>query len=263
MPFIQSDSVRLHYRVDEPSQAGAQAPWLMLCSSLGATQDMWWPQLEALSQHFRVLRYDRRGHGQSSTPPGLYTLDDLGRDALAVLDAVGAQRAHFCGISLGGLTGQWLAVNAPQRLGRLVLCSTAVKIGTEAAWRVRIEQAQREGLAGLAESSISRWFTPAFIAAQPDAIERIRKAYLAGSPHGYAGCCNALIDADFRPLLPRMTTPLLAIAGTSDPTAPPAELRAIAAGVADGRCVELPAAHLSNIEAAAAFNRALLGFLVG
>jgi 3-oxoadipate enol-lactonase len=255
--FVTVHGVRLHYRVD----GRANGPWLTFCNSLGTDLTMWDRQIEALGEHFRILRYDRRGHGRSATPPAPYAIDDLGHDVLGLLDALGIERTHYCGLSIGGLVGQWLALHAPQRLDRLVLCSTAAKIGTEEGWRARIDQVREHGMASIAEGTVSRWFTPEFAAAEPAAVANILGRLQQTSVEGYAGCCAALIDADFRGELGCISVPTMALAGHDDPVTTPADLRVIAAGVADGCYAEVGGRHICNLESAAAFNSTLGRFL--
>jgi 3-oxoadipate enol-lactonase len=257
MPFATLNTVRLHYRID-----GAEhLPWLLLCNSLGTDLLMWDAQIDALSAHFRVLRYDRRGHGESSAPPSPYTIDDLGRDVLGLLDALEIPKTHFCGLSIGGLVGQWLALNATERIERLVLCSTAAKIGTEEGWRPRIAQVRDHGLESIADATVLRWFTPAFVEREPAVIEAIRTGLLHTSKDAYIGCCEALIHADFRADLGHIRMPLLAIAGNDDPVTTPDDLRHIADQVGNGRYAEVAGRHICNIESAAEFNAALTTFL--
>lgn len=248
----------LRIRIDGP----AGAPWLVLSNSLGAALEMWEPQLAAFSQHYRVLRYDARGHGQSTLPPPpQWTIDDLGRDVLGLLDALDIVRAHFCGLSMGGSTGMWLATHAPQRLERLVLCNTTPWLGPPDAMNTRIEQVRREGLGGLVEPILQRWFTPEFRAQDPQAVERIRQMVLATPVAGYVGCCEALRDMDLRGHLPGIAARTLVIAGTHDPAPTVAAAQQWAATIPRSRFIELPAAHLSNTGAAQAFNACVLGFL--
>ncbi|MGY1408579.1 3-oxoadipate enol-lactonase [Luteimonas sp. A611] len=256
MSFLDLPRHRLHYRID-----GGAGPWLLLCNSLGTDLQMWDAQAAALSEHFRVLRYDRRGHGASSAPPPPYTLAELGGDALALLDALGIERTHFCGLSIGGLVGQWLGVHAGERIDRLVVCATASRIGTAEGWNARIAQVQAGGLAPVISATAERWFTPGFIAAHPDAVEAILKRFTEVSAEAYIGCCAALAEADLRGDIARIERPLLAVSGDDDPVCPPAELQAIADGVANGRHVALPGRHIVNIESASAFNALLLDFL--
>jgi 3-oxoadipate enol-lactonase len=257
MQFLDLPSHRLHYRIDGRDDA----PWLTFCNSLGTDLYMWDPQVAALAGQFRILRYDRRGHGESTAPAGRYTVAELGADVLALWDALGVERSHYCGLSIGGLTGQWLGVHAPTRLRRLVVCATAAKIGTVDGWQARIDQVAAEGLLPLAEGTVQRWFTPAFATAHPLVIDEILTSFLATSPEGYIGCCNAVAQADFRDQLARIAVPLLAIAGDDDPVCPPEDLRHIADGVAAGRDAQVPGRHICNLESPQAFNALLQEFL--
>lgn len=256
MALLELSTHQLHYRVD-----GDAGPWVVFCNSLGTDLHMWDAQVEALSTRFRVLRYDRRGHGQSTAAPGPYTLADLGGDVLALMDALEIERAHFCGLSIGGLVGQWLGIHAPERIERLVVCATAVKIGTAESWNQRIALVQGRGLTPLLGATADRWFTPDFIAANPDVVEDILARFAAVSAEGYAGCCAALAGADLRAQINRIGVPVLAISGDDDPVCTPDDLQAIADGVADGRHLSLPGRHIVNIESAEAFSAALADFL--
>lgn len=253
MDLLELDAHRLHYRIDGP----VDAPWLTFCNSLGTDLHMWDPQVAALSGRFRILRYDRRGHGHSSAPPGLYSVADLGADVLALWDHLGVARSHFCGLSIGGLTGQWLGVHAGTRLHTLTVAATAAKIGTAESWETRIAQVHAQGLLPLREGTAERWFTPAFVAAQPAQVEDILQRFVATSVAGYVGCCHAVATADFRDQLAQIGVPTLAIAGDDDPVCPPADLQAIARGVAHGHAVAVPGRHICNIESADAFTAAL------
>ncbi|MEN1925223.1 3-oxoadipate enol-lactonase [Luteimonas qiangzhengi] len=256
MALLELSTHQLHYRVD-----GDAGPWVVFCNSLGTDLHMWDAQVEALSTRFRVLRYDRRGHGQSTAATGPYTLADLGGDVLALMDALEIERAHFCGLSIGGLVGQWLGIHAPERIERLVVCATAAKIGTAKSWNQRIALVQDKGLAPLLDATDDRWFTPDFIAANPDVVEDILARFAAVSAEGYAGCCAALAGADLRAQINRIGVPVLAISGDDDPVCTPDDLQAIADGVADGQHVSLPGRHIVNIESAEAFSAALADFL--
>ena len=256
MSYFDQPGRRLHYRID-----GDSGPWLTFCNSLGTDLHMWDAQARALSGSFRVLRYDRRGHGASPAPPAPYALADLGGDVLALLDGLGIERTHFCGLSIGGLVGQWLGVHAGNRLDKLVVCATAAKIGTTEGWREREELVREQGLTPLLDATADRWFTPAWIAANPDRVKEILARFAAVSAEGYRGCCAALAGADLRDELGAITMPLLAISGNDDPVCTPADLQAIADGVADGRHLSLPGRHIVNIESADAFSAALADFL--
>lgn len=257
MAFLDLPTHRLHYRID-----GAEgAPWLTFCNSLGTDLTMWDLQVAELSADFRILRYDRRGHGQSTAAQGLYTIDQLGGDVIALWDALGIERTHFCGLSIGGLTGQWLGLNAAQRLDKLVVCATAAKIGTAQGWAQRIAGVRESGMAPLAEGTVMRWFTEHFTDTHEEQVRAILDAFLATTPAGYAGCCNAVAQADFRDVLAQIGVPLLAIAGDDDPVCPPADLQHIADRVADGRFVQVGGRHICNVESPAAFTGALRSFL--
>jgi 3-oxoadipate enol-lactonase len=260
MPFVEVNGVRVHCLFDEPP-APFRAPILVFSNSLGTNFSMWDPQIPALATRFRILRYDTRGHGQSAVTPGPYTITQLGRDVVALLDAFQIERAHFCGLSMGGAIGMWLGIYAADRIGRLALCNTGAKIGTAETWNARIEAIRARGMAPLADSVIQRWFSPAFIASAPDKIERTRQMIIATPLEGYVANCAAIRDMDQRETISRITAPALVIAGAKDPATPPADGRFIAERISGARYVELDAAHLSNIEAAKPFTDTLLQFL--
>lgn len=255
------DGCAIAWRMDGPEDGAGDAPVVILSNSLGTAMDMWSAQVVALAARFRVLRYDTRGHGRSDVPAGAYGLDRLGRDVLDLMDALGIARAHFCGLSLGGMTGQWLGVHAPDRFDRLVLANTAACMGPPSGWQSRIASVLENGLAGMTSAILERWFTPEFRAAAPDGIAPVREGLLATSPAGYAGCCAAIRDMDMRPVIGLIDLPTLVIAGARDPATPPADAEVLAARIAGSQLVTLDAAHLSNIEQPAAFNAALLDFL--
>jgi len=257
MPLLQLDQHHLNYQIE--GKEGA--PWLTFCNSLGTDLSMWDAQAAALAGEYRILRYDRRGHGQSSSPPGLYTVDDLGADVLVLWDHLGIERSHFCGLSVGGLTGQWLGVHKGERLQTLTVAATAAKIGTAEGWATRITQVQADGLAPMVEATRERWFTPTFAASHAAEVDDVLARFVATDAAGYAGCCNAVGSADFRDLLGSITVPVLAIAGEDDPVCSPADLQAIADGVANGRYVGVAGRHICNIESPAAFTAALAAFL--
>lgn len=235
--------------------------WLVLSNSLGTSAELWAPQLEALRARFHVLCYDSRGHGASGAPPGPYSIERLAEDALTLLDALGIERAHFCGLSKGGMVGQWLGANAPQRIDRLVLANTAASLGPASAWQERIELVLARGMESVVETALGRWFTPAFRQSAAKQVEAARAMLLATPAAGYAGCCAALRDLDLRASASRITAPTLLVAGAFDPATPPERLRELAAAISGSKLVELAAAHLSNIEQPEAFNRAVLEFL--
>lgn len=259
MAYLELPGHRLHYRVD--GNASDDKPWLLFCNSLGTNIHMWDAQVGALSQHYRLLRYDRRGHGRSSTPPAPYSLDDLGGDVLALLDALEIERTHFCGLSIGGLTGQWLGVHAGKRLDKIVLCATAAKIGTAEGWAARIEAVKADGLDALVPATAERWFSQSFNASHAFDVANVLKGFAATSLGGYVGCCAALAAADLRNDLEWIVNPLLAISGQDDGVCPPQDLEDIAAAAPRGRHISLPGRHIVNMESASLFNAALLEFL--
>nr|WP_280639864.1 3-oxoadipate enol-lactonase [Pseudomonas sp. RGM2987] len=252
----------MNYRFDGPQDA----PVLVLSNSLGTNLHMWDEQVAAFSEHFRVLRFDTRGHGGSLVTEGPYSIEQLGGDVLAMLDALDIDRVHFCGLSMGGLIGQWLGINAGERLHKLVVCNTAAKIGDPSVWNPRIETVLRDGQAAmvaLRDASIARWFTPDFAEAHPEQAKKITDMLAATSPQGYAANCAAVRDADFREQLSSIRVPLLVIAGTEDAVTPPSGGHFIQERVSGAQYAEFRAAHLSNVQAGAAFSARVLDFLLG
>jgi 3-oxoadipate enol-lactonase len=257
MPFAESNGARLNYRFDGP----ADAPVLVLSNSLGTNLSMWDPQIPALAAQLRVLRYDTRGHGQSSVTAGPYSISQLGRDVVGLLDGLGIERAHFCGLSMGGVIGMWLGVYAPERINRLVLCNTAAKIGSAEMWNTRIDTVRTNGLNAVAETQAQRWFTPAFIARAPNVIAATRQMIASTSPEGYAANCGAIRDMDQRETISRIRARTLVIAGLHDPVISAADIRYLVDTIPGAKLVELEASHLSNVEAPVEFTKALLNFL--
>ncbi|MGV3479364.1 MAG: 3-oxoadipate enol-lactonase [Sphingobium sp.] len=252
-----SDGCPIAWRLDGPDDA----PILLLSNSLGTTMDMWAPQLAAFTAQHRVLRYDSRGHGSSGAPKGDYSLDRLGRDAVELLDKLDIATAYFCGLSLGGMVGQWLGVNQPERIGRLIIANSSAYMGPPSAWHDRIALVHAQGMAAIADAVTERWFTPEFRATSPDVVDAIRTMLLTTEPDGYCGACAAIAAMDMRPLLSRIAPPALVIGGLRDPATPPDHARALAAGIDGSQLVELPAAHLSNCELPERFTEAVTGFL--
>jgi 3-oxoadipate enol-lactonase len=251
--------------LDYTLQGPAGKPVLVLSNSLGTNRHMWDSQVAAFTEHFQVLRYDTRGHGQSLVSPGTYSIEQLGGDVLALLDALQLDKVHFCGLSMGGLIGQWLGINAGERLHKLVICNTAAKIGTQDVWNPRIEMVLGQGeqaMVALRDASIARWFTPAFAEANPSETRRVTDMLAATSPQGYAANCAAVSDADFREQLGAIKVPLLVIAGTEDAVTTPADARFIQSQVAGAEYAEFAAAHLSNVEVGAPFSDRVIEFLL-
>lgn len=257
MPLIQAGDLRMGYALAGPPGA----PVVVLSHSLGADLSMWDPQRPALEGAFRVLRYDGRGHGQTTVTPGPCTIALLGGDVLRLLDALDLERVHFCGLSIGGLIGMWLGAHAPERILRLVLSNTAPRIGTAETWNARIEKVSREGMAAVAPAVVERWFTPEFRARKPEVVASALRMLAATSAEGYAASCAAVRDADETGDLQAIRVPTLVVAGSHDPATPPAEGRSLAARIAGARYVELPASHLSNLEVPERWNAEIAPFL--
>jgi 3-oxoadipate enol-lactonase len=259
MPFVEIGDFRAHYAVS----GTVGTPVLVLSNSLGTNFSLWDPQVPEFEKHFRVLRYDTRGHGQSSVTAGPYRIEQLGRDVLHILDRLSLGRVHFCGLSLGGMIGMWLGINAPERLQKMVLCNTAARIGTAEIWNARIEAVRKGGMKSIAPAVIERWFTPSFRAAAPETIAETQRMIESSPPEGYAACCAAIRDMDQRETISSITLPTLVISGAKDSATPPAEGQFLAGKIRGARYVELPAAHLSNVEAAGQFSAEVLRFLAG
>lgn len=260
MPFIQLPDGKLHYQLEGPQGA----PVMLLSNSLGTDLHMWDSQMPMFTRHFQVLRYDTRGHGQSLATEGSYSIEQNGRDVLALLDALQLPSVHFCGLSMGGLIGQWLAINAAPRLQRVVLCNTAAKIGTAQVWNPRIEMVLREGTAAmqaLREASIARWFTAPFAEAAPQQVEPIVAMLARTSPQGYAANCAAVRDADFRQQISAIKQPVLVVCGSYDAVTTPADGQFLAEHIEGAEYVEFHAAHLSSVEAGNAFGERIVTFL--
>ena len=257
MPIVKSGEARIHYELDGLSGP----PVLVFSNSLGANYSMWDPQALEFGKKLRVLRYDTRGHGQSSATPGPYSIGELAKDVLALLDALNLDRVHFCGLSMGGQIGMWLGANAPERLNKLILCNTGAKIGTAENWNARIEAVRKNGMKSIASAVLERWFSPSFREKAPAAVLNTQKMLEAVNPEGYAACCAAVRDFDFREQLDRIRVPALVIAGAHDPATPPADGRFLAHQIPGARYVELDAAHLSNIEDQDRFNNEVAAFL--
>jgi 3-oxoadipate enol-lactonase len=241
------------------------APVVMLSHSLASSMVMWNPQLGSLEPHFKVLRYDMLGHGRSEAPDGAYTLEMLAEDAVALLDALGIDAVDFVGLSIGGMIGQALALNHGDRLESLALCDTSAVMPAEAQpiLQQRIALARQNGMADQVDGTLERWFTPQYLKANPPEVEMIRQQIKATPLAGYIGCSEALRGLNYLERLSEITPPTLIVVGEEDPGTPVAASEAIHERIAGSQLVILPSArHLSNIEQAEAFNRALMEFLL-
>ena len=244
MSYADLSQVRLYYVID----GSADAPVLVLSNSLGTCADMWARQIPTLSQHFRVVRYDTRGHGKSSVPAGEYTFSQLAGDVVELLDHLNIDQASFCGLSMGGPTGLQLALDHPQRLRKLILSNTAARIGSAEGWTTRIDAVSQNGLENMAPGLVERWLTPDFRAAEPGLTQVLVDMLRRTSNEGYSANCASLRDADLRPRLAEIKVPTLVIAGTHDPSTSPQDGRDLQAGIANAQYVELKTSHISNWE---------------
>lgn len=238
-------------------------PAVVLSNSLGSDHRMWDPQLTALEEHFRVIRYDTRGHGASPVPDGPYSIDDVADDLIALLDRFDVDRAHLIGLSLGGMTMMRVAARHPERVDRLaLLCTSAALPAARQGYLERAAQVRANGTASVAQGVVSRWFTADYLAAHPNR-RKFFEAMVAGTPaDGYAGCCELLASMDLTHDLPRISAPTLAIAGADDAATPPAMLAEIAATVQTGTLLLVPdACHLANYQQAQMITPALIEHL--
>jgi len=257
MPMIDADGCLLNVSV-EGRDGG---PTLMLSNSLGCTLEMWEPQMAAFTKLFRVIRYDRRGHGKSGAPGGPTSMARYGRDVLTILDDLNIDKVHWCGLSMGGMVGQWLGANAPERFDRIVLSNTSSYYPDPTNWLNRIKAVHEGGLASVADAVIGGWLTPDFREREP-AITANMKAMLIASPvEGYLAACEALSTLDQRDLLPKVKSPTLVIAGRHDMATPVAAGEYIRSQIPGASLTILDAAHISNVEQPHAFTDAVVGFL--
>jgi 3-oxoadipate enol-lactonase len=258
MPDISADGCTIHVEVEGPQGA----PVLMLSNSLGTNLHMWDGQVAAFTRHFRLVRFDRRGHGRSAAPIGPYSMERLGRDALAVLDALGIERTSWCGLSMGGMEGQWLGANAASRIDKLILSNTSCYFPDKAIWNERIKQLRDKGLAALVDATMERWFMAEFRRKSPQAIAAMREMFLATDVEGYVGCGLAIRDMDHRSLLAKIRAPTLVIAGRHDPATTLEAGEFIAEHVPGAKLAVLEAAHIANLEQPKAYNDTVLNFLL-
>lgn len=257
MPTFTSNDAQINYQ----TFGDANKPALIFSNSLGTKYSMWQPQIQHFQQDHYVICYDTRGHGVSSAPQGPYSLEQLGQDVVNLLDHLDIAKAAFCGISMGGLTGQWLAIHKPERFSQVIVCNTAAKIGQEQVWQDRAVLVREQGLAPIAATAASRWFTDPFIQSNPAVVAELSNDLGAGSPEGYANCCEALAKADVREQLSSIQIPVLIIAGQQDPVTTVADGQFMQQRITNSRLFEINASHISNIEQPEAFNQAVQTFL--
>ncbi|MDQ0060148.1 alpha/beta fold hydrolase [Paenibacillus harenae] len=256
--FATGDGVRIAYRID----GSADKPVLMLANSIATSMSMWDGQIAELSLHFRVLRYDYRGHGNSDTPAGPYSFDRLGRDVIELLDALHIDRVHFLGLSLGGVIGQWLGIYAPERLGRLILSNTSSYLGPADQWEGLIASVlQPEKMSEFADMFMKNWFPSHMLESENAIVAKFREMVLATRPQGIAGSWAAIRDMDMRRTVALINSPTLVIAGQYDTVTLPSHSVLIAETVPNANLLVLPAVHLSNVEYEAEFLSTVLEFL--
>lgn len=236
-------------------------PVLVLSNSLGTTLEMWEPQLSALTRTHPVVRYDHRGHGRSPVPPGPYTVAELGRDVLELIDELDVDRVSFCGLSIGGVVGIWLACHVPDRLDRLVLACTRLSY-PHREWNDRATVVRADGVVAIADAVLGRWFIPSFRDSSPTTVERFRSMLTETSVEGYAACCDALAGLDLSDMLSSITAPTLVLSGSDDPAAPPDLGAHVAASIVGAsHAVIAGGAHIANVEQPEAFTAQLLEHL--
>ncbi|MGA3141234.1 MAG: 3-oxoadipate enol-lactonase [Xanthobacteraceae bacterium] len=258
MPEISADGTAIHVEVEGPQDA----PVLMLSNSLGTNLHMWDDQVPALTRHFRLVRFDRRGHGGSAVPKGPYSIERLGRDALAVMDGLGIAKVNWCGLSMGGMEGMWLGANAASRIDKLILSNTASYFPDRTMWDGRIEVARDKGLVALVDGTIERWFTAEFRRRSPQAVARIREMFLATEVEGYVGCGAAIRDMDNRSLLAKVSVPTLVIAGRHDMGTTLEAGQFIAEHIPGAKLAVMETAHIANVEQPQLYTDTVLGFLL-
>jgi 3-oxoadipate enol-lactonase len=258
MPVIQSNGCPIDVEVSGPESA----PVLMLSSSLGTTKHMWDPQMDAFTKDYRVVRYDRRGHGKSGVPQGPYTMEMLARDAIAIMDALKLDKVNWLGLSMGGMEGMWLGANAGNRINKLILSNTTAHYPDKTMWHNRMDAVSKAGsVAAIADMVINAWLTKEFQAAHPDVTARMKEMMIATPADGYLACCAAVRDMDHRELLKTIKVPTLIIAGAKDPATNVAAAEFLRDSTPGSKLAIVDAAHIANVEATDAYTRTVLDFL--
>lgn len=257
MPKFTSNDAEINYQ----TFGDATHPAIVFSNSLGTKYSMWQPQVDALQNDFFIICYDTRGHGASSAPQGPYTLAQLGQDVVNLLEHLNIKKASFCGISMGGLTGQWLAIHKSEYFNHVIVCNTAAKIGQEQAWNDRAKLVREQGLQPIAATAATRWFTERFIQSQAAIVESLSNDLAAGSAEGYASCCEALAKADLRENLKSITVPVLVIAGQQDPVTTIVDGQFMVDRITNSQLFEINASHISNIECPEEFTQAVRQFI--
>lgn len=257
MPTFQKQDVSLNYQ----TFGEKNKPALIFSNSLGTNYSMWQPQIDALKDDFYIVCYDTRGHGQSSAPNHAYTIEELGQDVVDLLDYLNIKQTNFCGISMGGLIGQWLAVYKPEYFNKIIVSNTAAKIGNKDAWLERANKVRQEGLQPISDTAASRWFTDRFIQAKPNVVKTMRENLSTGSAQGYANCCEALAMADLRENLKNAKVPMLVIGGEQDPVTTVEDAKAMVNTAQNATLATINASHIANVEKAEDFTQLIKEFL--
>lgn len=258
MPVIDSHGCPIDVEVTGPGDA----PVLMLSSSLGTTKHMWDPQMEAFAGRYRVVRYDRRGHGHSGVPKGPYTMELLARDAIAVMDGLGLKKVNWVGLSMGGMEGMWLGANAPDRIEKLILSNTSTYYPDKTPWHTRIDTVTKAGsVAAIADTVINAWLTQNFQKNNPTETARMKEMMIATPVEGYLGCCAAVRDMDHREIIKAITAPTLIIAGSKDMATNVEAAEFIRDRIKGAKLAIVDAAHISNVEQPEAYAKEVIGFL--
>jgi len=257
MPTFTSQDAQINYQ----TFGDTSKPAIVFSNSLGTNFSMWQSQIDVFQKDYFVICYDTRGHGASTAPKGPYTIEQLGQDVVNLLDHLNIEKAAFCGISMGGLTGQWLAIHRPEHFSHVIICNTAAKIGQESAWLDRASLVREHGLAQIASTAAGRWFTEAFVQSNPDIVAKLSNDLSAGSIEGYASCCEALAKADVREQLKNIIVPVLIVAGQQDPVTTVKDGEFMQERIPRSQLTEIDASHISNIEQPDAFNRIISSFI--
>lgn len=234
---------------------------ILFSNSLGTDLTMWDKQIELLGQEFNILRYDTHGHGKSEVTEGEYSIEMLGNDVLDLLDSLNIEKVNFCGLSIGGLTGQWLGIHAPERLNKLIICNTAVKIGNKEGWNTRIETVQKNGLNSIVSGTQERWFTPEFVSENKAEVDAVLATFLQTPVLGYISCCAAVRDADFTDEVSKISVPTLIISGTEDLVTTVKDGDFLMEKIPNSILAAFKTAHISNIEKADDFTKLLIEFI--
>lgn len=257
MPKIELENFTCNYLYENFGHTQT----LVLSNSLGTNFSMWEDNIDELSHHFNILRYDKRGHGESTINQDKISISELAQDVIELVEKLQLKNVYFCGLSIGGLIGQWLGINHPDKFKKIIICNTAAKIGTVEGWETRIEQVTKFGLESILDGTATRWFTEKYREKNPEKVANILNSFQKTSLKGYVACCHAVANADFRTDLHRLTIPLLIIAGSQDKVTTEEDAKYIQKNSGLGHLISLDTAHLSNMEQPREFSKHIIQFL--